>query len=319
MSSPAIDRVLDEAAEWMARLRSGDISEAERRAFETWHDAHPLHQQVFARMAEGVAHAKPLTLQPMHPEHVIAALQAPSSRRRFVQGGMAGLTLLGASALGLRFSSGPLWPSKDLQTATAERRTFEIPGGGRMTLNARTHLSVTEATTLRLWHLHTGSLQLECAGLPTSVETPLCRFDAEPGARALIERHGAGQVNMTVVAGRVELITPASDRLSVDTGQSVQVAPALAPVLGLATPEAGAWLHGLIEARNQPLGELVEALRAYRTGIIRISRAASGLHISGRFPLNDTAKSLRLIAASLPVTMTQYGALWTRIELATNA
>jgi transmembrane sensor len=317
--SPAIDRVLDEAAEWMARLRSGDISEAESNAFEAWHDAHPLHQQVFQRMSEGIAHARQSTRQPMHPEHVIAALQAPSSRRRFVQGGMAGLALLGASTLGLRFSSGQCWPATDLQTATAERRTFEIPGGSRMTLNARTHLSVIEDTTQRLWHLHKGGLQLECTGVGTSVETPLCRFDAEPGSRALIERHGAGQVTMTVLAGQVQLTTRASDRMRVDTGHSVQVSPVFAPVLGLALPEAGAWLYGLVEARDQPLGELIDALRAYRRGIIRLSQGASGLHISGRFPLNDTSTSLRLVAASLPVTMTHYGELWTRIELAADA
>ena len=54
------------------------------------------------------------------------------------------------------------------------------------------------------------------------------------------------------------------------------------------------------------LGDIVDALRPYRAGLIHVSSRASRLPASGAFPLDDTERTLAAIVQALPVTVQRY-------------
>lgn len=75
------------------------------------------------------------------------------------------------------------------------------------------------------------------------------------------------------------------------------------------------WLDGCIDVRNEPLGELIELLRPYRSGLLRISPEAARVRVYGVFPLDDSDQVLRSLGETLPIQVTRYGFWLTRIEL----
>ncbi len=48
------DAVIDEAAQWMALLQSGEASAGERAAFDAWRAADPRHQRIIEQMDGGL-------------------------------------------------------------------------------------------------------------------------------------------------------------------------------------------------------------------------------------------------------------------------
>ncbi|PBD21189.1 iron dicitrate transport regulator FecR, partial [Pseudomonas aeruginosa] len=74
-----------------------------------------------------------------------------------------------------------------------------------------------------------------------------------------------------------------------------------------------AWLDGRLEVRDRPLGEVLEALRAYRRGIISVADDAAALRVSGIYPLDDSGAALALLEQSLPIRLDYHGPYWVSI------
>ncbi|WP_021025564.1 FecR domain-containing protein, partial [Comamonas sp. B-9] len=76
-------------------------------------------------------------------------------------------------------------------------------------------------------------------------------------------------------------------------------------------PQAeAAWQRGMLEVHNRPLGEVVQALRAYRRGFVRISAQAAALRVYGNYALDDSDRALDALAATLPITVRVYQRGW---------
>ena len=116
----ADEAVIDEAAQWLALLQSGEVSLAERAAFEAWRVADPRHQQIIEQMGGGLNLLRNPTLRGLPRNSLLHSLNAPSSRRRFISGSLSvlGVALL-AGLLGRRF--GWLPEAGELATGTGER------------------------------------------------------------------------------------------------------------------------------------------------------------------------------------------------------
>lgn len=62
-----------------------------------------------------------------------------------------------------------------------------------------------------------------------------------------------------------------------------------------------------------PAGEVLEALRAYRRGIISVADDAAALRVSGIYPLDDSGAALALLEQSLPIRLDYHGPYWVSI------
>ncbi|MFD2405906.1 hypothetical protein ACFSVK_09260 [Azorhizophilus paspali] len=89
------------------------------------------------------------------------------------------------------------------------------------------------------------------------------------------------------------------------------IRPADASLLTRAT-----WSQGYLESRDEPLGRLIEAMRPYYPGLLRISPAAAEIRTFGIFRVDDIHQALRSLAETLPVRVTSYGPLLTTIDRA---
>lgn len=142
-----------EAFDWASRLAIGPVSDAERRAFYTWHDASPAHAEAYRSVAAFMTELRVLDL-PLDPPYGqpaddrVVALRRPTSgisRRAFIGGGAVTASAVAASIVAVQSPLG-LWPTlaevmADERTGVGERRSLSPMAGVDVELNSRSSLS----------------------------------------------------------------------------------------------------------------------------------------------------------------------------------
>ncbi len=309
------ETLIDEAAQWMALLQSGDVSLQERAAFDAWRAADPRHQQIIEQMGGGLNLLRQSNLRGLPRESVLHSLNAPSSsRRRFISGSLSvlGIAVL-AGLLGRRY--GWLPEAGELSTGTGERRQFTLEDGSALTLNARSRVVPRFDNVERLLGLRSGELLVDVAknlARPFVVETEHGRMRAL-GTKFLVQR-AEDSTRLVMLHSQVEVVTAGGARQVVEAGESLLFNGQEILALERSKGQESAWVRGRLEVRDRPLSEVIDSLRSYRRGILHLSPDVAGLRLSGLYPLDDSDRTLQLLERSLPIRVTWHNPYWVSIE-----
>jgi transmembrane sensor len=310
----ADETLIDEAAQWMALLQSGDVSLGERAAFEAWRTADPRHQQIIEQMGGGLNLLRNPNLRAVPRNSLLHSLNAPSSRRRFISGSLSvlGVAVL-AGLLGRRY--GWLPEAGELSTGTGERRDFALQDGSALTLNARSRVVPLFDSTQRLLALRSGELLVDVAKDPSRpfvVETEHGRIRAL-GTKFLVQ-HNDDSTRLVMLHSQVEVVTASGARQVVEAGESLLFNDRGILSLQRSNGHDSAWTQGLLEVRDRPLSEVIDSLRRYRRGIVHVSAEVADLRLSGLYPLDDSDRTLQLLERSLPIRILWHNPYWISIE-----
>ncbi|MDR6215907.1 FecR domain-containing protein [Paracidovorax wautersii] len=326
----AADDCMEAAVDWQVRLTSGNASAADREALARWRQADARHeaawQHVQGVLAEPVRQIHridqhhPGQLPAVHRSLDTAPSPAGRQRRRIV-GGTA--LLLVAGAVG--YASHRSQPLRDLladvHTGTAETRHTVLPDGSGLELNARSAVDIRFTAERRLVTLRAGELLVQVARDPAA--------DALARPFVVQSRHGTAQALGTRYLVREEadrsLVVVLEHSVMLQTGDGVQQLlreGEAAWMDGQRIERAAqrmahraAWAEGVLDVRDESLGEVVAALRPWRKGLLRISPAAARLRVFGVFRLGDTQGALQVLVDTQPITVTTYGPMLTLIDL----
>ncbi|AZF65064.1 FecR domain-containing protein [Pseudomonas sp. LBUM920] len=313
-TNPPDEAMIDEAAQWMALLQSGHASAQEHHAFRRWREGDPRRAEVFNMMGSGVSALGNDDLRRMPRESLLHTLNAPSGRRRFLRNTLALVGFVSCASLVTRLSDNWL-PSDGLRTGTGERLNLTLEDGSALSLDARSKVITHFDARQRLLALLDGKLLVDVIKDPLRpfiVETEQGRMRAL-GTRFQVQQ-GDGQTQITMLHSQVEITTCSGAVQVINAGQKATFNAQGLLKLEAASGGEAAWTQGLLEVRDRSLGEVVDALRDYRRGIIRISPAAASLRLSGIFPLDDSQRALQLLAQSLPVQVDYHSPYWVSIE-----
>lgn len=310
----ADETLIDEAAQWMALLQSGDVSLGERAAFEAWRTADPRHQQIIEQMGGGLNLLRNPNLRAVPRNSLLHSLNAPSSRRRFISGSLSvlGVAVL-AGLLGRRY--GWLPEAGELSTGTGERRDFALQDGSALTLNARSRVVPLFDSTQRLLALRSGELLVDVAKDPSRpfvVETEHGRIRAL-GTKLLVQ-HNDDSTRLVMLHSQVEVVTASGARQVVEAGESLLFNDHGILSLQRSNGHESAWTQGRLEVRDRPLSEVIDSLRRYRRGIVHVSAEVADLRLSGLYPLDDSDRTLQLLERSLPIRILWHNPYWISIE-----
>ncbi|NVD96713.1 FecR domain-containing protein [Massilia sp. BJB1822] len=309
-SAAAVDpRAAREAARWMMRMHSGEMSAADQRRCAQWRASDPENEKAWQR-AERVAHK----LGMVPPALGAPALRnaASDSQRRTALTTLA--LALGAIPLGWAVWRTTPWDewNADQQTAAGERREISLPDGGSVVLNTATALDVQYDSATRRLRLYKGEILVQTAADPLGrhfiVESPQGAMRAI-GTRFVVRLDGE-HTRLGVLEGAVE-VRPAShpDAPYVVRAGRQSRFDAAGGATEVLDPNADAWNSGVLYAEKMPLADFVAELARYRPGLLRCDPSAARLRVSGAFQLRDTDSILQALAASLPVrvqTRTRY-------------
>lgn len=310
---------LDEAADWLLRLRDGD---ADPTAFERWRASNPEHARAWARaeILLGKLGAVP-------PALALPTLDRPGhSGRRAAMARIGKLALL----LGL-LPTGWLTQRQlahrglfaEYRTAAGERRELRLADGTQLTLNTATAVDVHFDQGSRQILLHTGEILVSTGhdaplGPPLQVVTR--HGTATPLGTHFAVRQDSEETRVAVFAGRVRIAPAQADHAAyvLNSGQQATFSTNVATLPQAADDNTRAWAHGMLLADDMPLGKLAAELSRYRKGLIHCADDVAGWRISGAFPVGDSAateRSLVMLAATHPLDIRQRASgLWVSLN-----
>lgn len=303
----ASEQAISDAIRWMVLLRSGDATARDRQRFEAWRTADPAHAKAVAHVEASLGAFLPPTGVGIGRRAIGDALLAAPSRRRLVRGMLSfGAVALGTGAIVDRLSPIGQWTA-DLHTNTGERTKTLLADGSAVTLGARSAVDLAYDSDVRGLVLRTGASFVRVAARD---------------ARPFVVRNGHRRVHaqagsFSVRTEGAELHVAALDEpvhLSVAGGESVTLIPGRTARVGAHRIEPGresaafeaSWVSGQLQVDEEPLGSVVERLRPYFPGVIRVSEDAASLPVTGVLPLDQPVPALDALAHTLPLAIDRY-------------
>lgn len=319
--------VMDAAIDWMVLFRSGEAGEAEQQRFAGWLAADGQHANAWSRVS-GALDASFSSIRavnkrvPGHGELAgQAMLQATGkpgnlSRRKLLAGFMT-LGAVGAAATYTARNGAMQAMVADISTGTGERRTFDLPDGSTVMLNACSSADIYFDGRLRMVRLYRGELIANVhadSQRPFLVQTD-CGTVRALGTRFLVRQEAERSFAM-VLEHTVEVTARSRQTRVLHEGEAAwfDSETVEAPQTGLSGKAA--WMDGMLSVNDEPLGEVIAAIRPYRAGFIRISPAAARLRVLGAFPLDDTDQLLESLAQTLPIRVSQYSRWLVMVDIA---
>jgi transmembrane sensor len=314
-----IDAVYEEAAAWVLRLAEAEAHPILREAFEEWRAGSDDRARAFAEAQASWAllgeHAAAPELLTLRSEALDRARRTGQQRwagaarvdRRWLAAGVAAL-VAAPLAVGwwLRARSTAL---SVFETAHGEQRTIVLADGSRMSMDARTRVTVAFSHDLRSIELVAGRANFEVA---KDIARPMKVHSAGRTVTALGTVFTVEQqphtVIVTLVEGRVAVSGQTARPIELTPRQQLTLADGATAVLRDVDPEeALAWREGKLIFNDEPLGAAAARMNNYGEPTLVIDGEAQGLRISGVFRAGDTDAFVEALAAYFPVSVERSG------------
>ncbi|OIN44917.1 sensor protein, partial [Pseudomonas azotoformans] len=277
------DDLIDDATRWYVLLRSGQATARDWQRYQHWRAADPRHDALCRQLETRLGVFQIPQAQGVSGQLLQQALAAPSSRRQVLQVALVGAGVAAGAAWLAKPLGVPLAElTADIRTGTGERRTVKLDDGSELLLNAQSAADIQFDPQRRLVRLREGELLAKVAGdriRPFMIQTDQARLRAYGNRLLVRERAGQGQV--VALNGAVEIDGQNGERLQLAAGHAVHYDRAGFGPVQASSFGATAWVDGFLQVRDRPLAEVIEALRPYHNGVLRLDPAVAGLRVSG--------------------------------------
>jgi transmembrane sensor len=306
----------DTAADWIARLDRGPLSEGENQAFEAWLRGDPRRRGALLRAdAVSMLSESAQALGPQFDPRQFAAPEKPRglSRRRLITLVGTGGTV--AALAGLGFSL----PAAAITTGLGEVRLVTLDDGSTVMLNTQTSVKVHYGDRERRVELLYGEAFftiLQDARRPFFVEVMGTRLRANRASFRVRKLEGkpvdilADQGDLELGAAQLPgpLAIPASSRLIVPPNLSAARLPAPQPIAPDLVSRELAWREGKIAFEGEPLDQAAAAFARYSRIRIEIRDADLAREpVAGLFSASDPVGFSRAVARLFDAEMEQRG------------
>jgi transmembrane sensor len=309
-----LDPSLSGAIEWMVLLRSGEAGAADHAAFEAWCARDPRHAEAVRQLSE--------RLSPFHrlkengvSSAVLGQAVSRASRRAALR---SAFMFAGVSTTGLlAWQVGRSDFTADERTGIAQRSESPLPMGGSIVLDARTALDIsTDASHQRIVTLRRGRMLADTSAGSAALQVRMCEGTLHANGARFVAQAMDERAKVTVMGGQVTVAAASGARVQVAAGQQLLLDGDEPPALRPARGSEDQWTRGIMVMNDEPLGELVAELQNYRAGLLRIDGEAARIRVSGVFSLDDTDSTLRALASTQPVRISERTKYWVTISAA---
>ncbi|WP_207864438.1 FecR family protein [Pseudomonas sp. 58(2021)] len=310
LSEAEYDAITDAAAHWCMRLHAVDCTAEERRAFEQWRNAHPLHAFEYEAMLEIWEVAEHLPRP--EPAAVISISQPPRTWRQY-----AAAACICALALPLTawagWNLGWLPDSYQHFAATDTVRHVTLGDGSQVELNLNTDLTFSNYKNERRVTLKKGEAFFEVSH---DLSHPFIVKAAEGRIRVTGTRFNVwmyeDQVKVNLVEGSV-LVT-SNTQLS---GDGLRLGPAMQarykhgddmPQISqtYASDTSLAWRNGKLVLDNLALSEALPLINRYLDKPLMLADSATGsIRVGGIYNVKELNSFANSMPKVLPVFITR--------------
>lgn len=303
---------VDQAIDWLVKLRFDEPSARTQRQFQQWLVSHPHNALAWQRVSELSEELAGL------PSDLSRRTLDGSRRQRISRRDqlklMAVLAVGGSLGWAARKPLGLQALLADSSTGTGEQRHVQGSDGSSIQLNTASAIDLRYSSEQRQLSLLRGELTLDSNGddnRPFIINTLIGQLSTQNG-QLLIRESDAG----LLLAVRRGVVNVASQSKQVQAGQVLQIS-----MSGAASPvqlhgDPWAWTDGVLSVQQMPLGEFISELSRYRPGLLRCADEVAQLKVSGTYQLADTEQILQLLARTLPLRIDYRTRYWVSIGAA---
>lgn len=296
----APEPLLEEAADWVVRLVSGDATQEDAENLARWRETSPAHEAAFREVAGVRAYAR-----------VAKSTRPPMSRRAVLAGG--GATAVAVIAgVGLARPPLGLWPS--FAELMADHRT---PVGGRYAFAPRDGVDVELSSRTSVSLIGNGDGITLIAGQAfvsaSAQDRPFFVRASDIRAQA-----SEAEFNVQSLATMTRLICVTGELVCEVAGQRLAVAADQAVTLTAAGEvrrdrvdgrREAAWRRGQLIFEGAPLAEVVDQINLYRSGRVVLNDASLGvLPVNAVFHTNQMDAAVPQLEQLLGIRARSMGA-----------
>jgi transmembrane sensor len=295
------ERRLDEAGDWLVRLQSEVVSEADALAFDAWLSTSPDNAEAFDAVLK-LSHeveASRLALKIALPRP-----QPERSRRWVLWGGGLAAGAMAASAATLMLLPAA---TQSYATGPGERRKVTLADGSVLEMNGATRLEVRFAGRERRVELASGEASFDVAH---DARRPFIVAAGDRAVRVLgtrfnVKRRG-GRLSVALTRGLVEVASNGgtSRRYRLHPGQRLDAMEGAveSQIVTGAAEEAFGWREGRLIYRDATLGEVVDDLNAQFARPTRIEDPSlAAVKLSGVLVLDDQRAVINRLSLLTPI------------------
>jgi transmembrane sensor len=325
-------RTADAAALWVARVKSGTLTEVQKAALDSWLIASAEHRAAYEQAENAWDEAAKVASDPAIMRLREAALDVKPRGFRFGFGAAAavllaiiGLALVGAvpdvREQAVAWIDGTPGVSQGIfQTAVGERSTVTLEDGSVATLNTNSKVQIAYSDGERRVKLIKGQALFEVAKNP---HRPFVVFAGDRRIVALGTafdvRLDDNRVEVTLVEGRVAVETaaaitppglaPAKGRTELEPGEQLVAARGEPMLVKPAnTDRITSWRGGKLVFQDDALAEVVREVSRYsRTRIVIDDERIAQLRVSGVFRTGQADNFANAITEFFPLAVEQRG------------
>ena len=303
------DEAAQSAIEWAVLLRSGEMNSDDQRAFDRWlsgsdknHAAWLKLQSALAPFSRAAANGSVMARE--------ALTLTNASKRKFLRNSAASVAVLGISGL----AGAALWQRQtdaqyalNVQTGTGERRDIVLADRTHLFVNAKSTVRARDGS-FRTLQLRSGTMYADVAadrrGSLFSVQTDDGWVRTTAAAMEIATSDDGTLVSVQRSHAVIETLSGL--RAMLQPGDVVRFSRESIKRISSSIAAGPSWPKGLFVASDVQLSTVIDALRPYYRGFIRITPDAASRRVSGVFQLDDTRQALDQIAQTLPVNVSTY-------------
>jgi transmembrane sensor len=291
------DSIEAQAAVWFVRNRE-DHSDAHRKAFEQWLSvpeqakAYHAFEHLWSDLAELRELNKPVPFPPR---------RKPNAWRPSLA--IAAALVCAVLAFSLGTPRGVYQQQIAAQAQGA--RTFNLPDGSTLSVNANTRLRIDFTGQQRQLYLEQGQLYLDVA---PDKERPLWVHAGDATVRVVGTgfdvRRGEKQLVVSVAHGQVAFAPNSKTQVMLGAQQqaTVDLASGALQQQTLVDGQVADWRSGHLAFRNRELASLVDELNLYRARPVLLADPKLGrFKVSGNLDVTDPDALLNALPALIPV------------------
>lgn len=305
----------DEAARWIARRQSGEMTDKMQREYAAWlaheenRNAIADHERLLAAFdaAEDLDLAAEFEAQ-LHEAYENRAAQSPAVRRPAARGYAIAASIAFALALGVStYLAAPSFRKPVVYAShVGEQLSVTLRDGSTATLNTNSAVEVRFSATKRKVEVTKGEALFDVArdaDRPFVVAMPLGEVQVTGtvfNVRALPD-----ETSVFVISGLVQVTPEAGDAVRLGAGEKVRIDPRGRAEVATFNPErALAWREGKARYADAPLGDVLDDLNRYFAKPIRLGDASlASLPVTGEFDVSDQDTAVAAIAAAFGLAL----------------
>jgi transmembrane sensor len=298
----------------MVEMNSGEMSERKYRSFEAWLQADPRNETVWVRLQEGLMPCGVATRHGMNRGVLTERLLKKQQNRRTFLTSLAGVVGLGTVGFSAANRFLPLnYVLADHFTLTAQQERVTLADGSEIMLAPRSAIDLRYREGLRAVHLLDGQAMVRVAARAAPFELSAGGVDLWAASGTFLVEKQDDVLSLSGIEGRAHVGRGGNADYGLNRGDQLVFAGSQVRRQSADLEASTAWVDGLLVAKDRTVASIVDGLRPYFPGVIRVDAAAATVRATGVFSLKNPNDALDALASSLGLSVTRIARYWVEI------